>query len=146
MHEEFRSVQRVFDKKFRFHKRQHRSTEIQKLRDTAETDPNKMWKHIKSLSEPKSSNATLEVTRENGSVTSNLNDVLKRWHLDISNLFSGIREKPDLAFNDKFYDDICKLKDHFEKHYLRAIRELSSDPTYLPSLQCTDRKPSGIDG
>ena len=30
--------------------------------------------------------------------------ILERWHSDIYKLFSGIRENPEFAFDDQFYD------------------------------------------
>ena len=40
--------------------------------------------------------------------------MLKRWHTDISNLFSGLRNNPDFPFNDNFYQEILDKKAEFE--------------------------------
>ena len=107
---EFKEAQRNFDKKFRFFKRQHRSNKTQNLKDNAEKDPNEMWKQLKSLAEPKSSKVVLEIIRQDKSISTDIKEVLERWHSDISGLFSGFRENPDLAYDDHFFQQISDLK------------------------------------
>ena len=43
-----------------------------------------------------------------------MKEILKRWHSDISRLFSGLRENPDFAFDDAFYDEVVDKKNEFE--------------------------------
>ena len=52
--------------------------------------------------------------RANGTISRDIKEVLTRWHQDISALFSGIREDPDIVFDDKFYDEIVAKKLEFE--------------------------------
>jgi hypothetical protein len=47
-------------------------------------------------------------------ISTDIKEILKRWHSDISGLFSGLREEPDLAFNDQFFQQISDLKAEFE--------------------------------
>ena len=44
-----------------------------------------------------------------------MKEVLERWHRDISNLFAGLRQNPEFAFDDTFYEEILKKKTEFEK-------------------------------
>ena len=37
--------------------------------------------------------------------------------MDIFRLFSGLRENPEIAFNEDFYNDLLNKKDDFEKLY-----------------------------
>ena len=46
-----------------------------------------MWKQLKSLSEPKSSKVVLEIIRQDKSISTDIKEVLERWHSDISGLF-----------------------------------------------------------
>ena len=39
---------------------------------------------------------------------------MQRWHTDISKLFSGLRENPEFAFDDQFYEQIVSKKQEFE--------------------------------
>ena len=73
-----------------------------------------MWKILKSLSEPKSSKVIMEVVNEDETISTDIKEILKRWHSDISGLFSGLREDPDLAFDDLFFQQISDLKTEFE--------------------------------
>ena len=43
-----------------------------------------------------------------------MKEVLERWHIDISTLFSGLRENLEFAFNDSFYEEILKKKTEVE--------------------------------
>ena len=43
-----------------------------------------------------------------------MKEVLERWHRDISNLFPGLRQNPEFAFDDSFYGEILKKKTEFE--------------------------------
>ena len=114
LNEEFKLAQRHFDKKFLYFKRQHKSNKTQNLKDAAERDPNEMWKQIKSLSEPKSSRVILEIIRQDKSISTDIKEILERWHSDISGLFSGFRENPNLAYDDNFFQEISDLKNEFE--------------------------------
>ena len=43
-----------------------------------------------------------------------MKEVLKHWHHDISRLFSGLRQNPEFAFDDTFFEEILKKKEEFE--------------------------------
>ena len=94
------------------------------LANLAQTDRNEVWKKFKSLSEPKSSKVILEIIREDMTITTDIKEILNRWHKDISGLFSGLRENPDLAFNDQFLQQITELKSEFEA--MSNVQQLNS--------------------
>ena len=60
------------------------------------------------------SKAALVIVRADGTISRDIKEVLARWHQDISGLLSGIREDPDIVFDDKFYDEIVAKKLEFE--------------------------------
>ena len=70
-----------------------------------------MWKKLKQLSNPPSTRAALEIVREDKSISNDIQEILQRWHKDIANLFSGLRDNPEFAFDDNFYDEILQKKD-----------------------------------
>ena len=69
-----------------------------------------MWAKLKKLSNPTSTKAVLEIVRADETISNDKKEVLKRWHTDISNLFSGLRNNPDFPFNDNFYQEILDKK------------------------------------
>ena len=73
-----------------------------------------MWSQLKKLNNPPSSRAALEIVRADSTISNDLKEVLERWLSDISKLFSGIRDDPDMAFDDKFYEEILVKKSEFE--------------------------------
>ena len=73
-----------------------------------------MWARLNKLSNPPTTRAALQIVRDDGSISSDVKEVLERWHRDISNLFSGIRQNPEFAFDDSFYEQIIKKKEEFE--------------------------------
>ena len=65
-----------------------------------------MWKKLKKLSNAPLTRAALEVVREDESISTDIKEILQRWHRDISSLFSGLRDNPEFAFDEKFYEEI----------------------------------------
>ena len=94
----------------------------------AKTSPNEMWAKLKKLSNPPSARAALEIVREDKSISTDIKQILKRWHTDISKLFSGLRENPEFAFNDEFYDEIVNKEQALLVDY--DSESLNSNLTY----------------
>ena len=78
----------------------------------ADNSPN-IWQQIKKLNNPPL-RPVLEIVNPDGSTSRNKDAILNRWFEDISQLFSGLRENPDLAFDDSFLEEVLKKKDEFE--------------------------------
>ena len=74
-----------------------------------------MWSSLKKLNNPPSSRAALEIVREDDTISHDLKEILQRWLVDISRLFSGVRDKPEMAFDDTFFDEILEKKREFEQ-------------------------------
>ena len=73
------------------------------------------WKTLKKLDNPPTARAALEIIREDKSISTDLREVLDKWYQDISGLFAGLHEDPELAFNEEFYEEILKKKAEFEE-------------------------------
>ena len=73
-----------------------------------------MWSTLKKLNNPPSSKSALEIVRADKSISRDVLEVLERWHSDISKLFSGIRDNPEMAFDEEFYQQIIQKKKEFE--------------------------------
>ena len=111
----FKNAQRDFDKKYRFYKRQHRKKENSELENNARTNPAAMWASLKRLNNPPTARAALEIIREDKTVSRDMREILERWYRDISGLFSGLQENPEVAFNEAFYQEVLDKKKEFEE-------------------------------
>ena len=114
----FKQSQNYFDKLYRKVKRQHELEAFQSLADLADlaaNNPAEMWKRLKALSGQKSSHVLLEILREDGSVSNEKREVLQKWYNDFSQCFKGIKDDPDMVFDDQYLDQITKLKTDFDK-------------------------------
>ena len=69
---------------------------------------------MKALSDHKPSHVLLEIIRQDGTVSSDVKEVLTKWHSDFSACFKGIKDDPNLVFDDNFLEQITKLKSDFE--------------------------------
>ena len=111
---QFKYNQKYFDKKYRFFKRQHNKNEMKNLELNARSDPSAMWASLKRLNDPPKIKAALEIVREDKSISQDIKEVLSRWYSDISSLFSGMKNDPDVVFDDEFYNKIVDQKNQFE--------------------------------
>ena len=91
-----------------------------------------MWKKVNALGEPKRSKVAMEVIREDGSATNDPKVVINKWYEDISRLFSGVRDNPELAFDDNFYKEVCEAKRCFEN--LSMHEQADSTPLDITEL------------
>ena len=73
-----------------------------------------MWAALKRLNNPPTVKAALEIIREDETISGDLREVLERWYRDISGLFSGLNEDPEIAFNEAFYNEVLEKKRQFE--------------------------------
>ena len=67
--------------------------------------------------------------KEDGSITRDGREVTDRWYSDISRLFSGLRDNPELAFDQSFYEKIINLKEEFENMTIEDQEAFSSAAT-----------------
>ena len=102
----FKNSQTHFDKKFRFFKRQFKNKDLNDLEKLAYENSADIWAKLKKLGDPPSSRAALEIVRADETISRDIREVLERWHLDISKLFSGLRENPKMAFNEVFFQEV----------------------------------------
>ena len=98
----FKTSQKHFDKKFRYFQRKFKKDEYMELENSAKSRPADMWKKLNQLNSPPTARAALEIIREDKTISRDLKEILERWFKDISSLFSGLREDPDLAFDNTF--------------------------------------------
>ena len=110
----FKTIQKSFDKKFRYFQRQYKKTEYSNLETNAKSKPASMWEQLKRLDNPPTTRAALEIVRGDDTISRDLKEILARWFKDISQLFSGLREDPDVAFDDDFYQEVLNKKAEFE--------------------------------
>ena len=109
----YKNAQAHFDKKFRFYKRKYNNKHQNELYDLAAKNSADIWAKIKKLNSPPT-RPPLEIIKEDNTISSDIKEILERWHRDISHLFSGLRENPEIAFNDAFYSEILSKREEFE--------------------------------
>ena len=135
---DFKQKQKLFDKQFRMLKRQHDNAAFHKLADLADkaaNDPNEMWKRLKALSDRKTSHVLLEVIRQDGSISKDKKVVLEKWYNDFSQCFRGMKDDPDLVFDDEFLDRISTLKTVFDN--LSSEQQEAGSSFNSTSLNCS---------
>ena len=96
----------ILIKKYRYYQRQHRKKEYSDLEFNAKFQTSNMWTQLKNLNSPPTARAALEIVREDLTISRDLKEILERWFNDISKLFSGLREDPEMAFNENFYQQV----------------------------------------
>ena len=106
----FKTTQKNFDKKFRYFQRQHRKTQYSNLEESAKSRPASMWEQLKKLDNPPTARAALEIVREDDSISRDLKEILERWFRDISKLFSGLNDDPEMSFDENFYQEVLNKK------------------------------------
>ena len=84
------------------------------MKTLGEEDPSQVWKKLQRLN-AKPLKRVMEVVREDGSISGDTGEVLQRWFQDISNLYAGLNEQPDIAFDESFYQKVLEKKAEFEK-------------------------------
>ena len=93
-----------------------------------------MWKRLKALSDRKSSAVLLEIIRQDGTISTDKKEVLEKWCSDFSECFKGIKDDPDLVYDDDFLENIKNLKASFDTLSSAEQEEKSSfDSTMLNS-------------
>ena len=133
LHNVFKEKQKIFDCKFRFFKRKAKKQQYNELESLAKNDPREMWAYLKRLGNPPTSRAALQIVRDDGSISADIKEVLERWHKDISNLFSGLRQNPTFAFDDSFYEEVVKKKSEFENIANEANANADQEQEYSSS-------------
>ena len=88
--------------------------QLNELEYNARSNPAEMWKALKRLNSPPTTKAALEIVRNDGTISTDVKEVLERWLADISRLFSGLQEDPEVAFDEAFYNEVLEKKREFE--------------------------------
>ena len=102
----FQIIQKNFDKKFRYCQRQHKKNEYSNLETRARSKPATMWEQLKRLDNPPTTRAALKIVRGDDTISRDLKEILERWFNDISQLFSGLRDDPEVVFDENFYQEV----------------------------------------
>ena len=93
----------------------YKKQEYNNLETSAKTDPAAMWSALKRLNNPPTTKAALEIIRDDETISTDIREVLGRWYRDISSLFSGLHDDPEIAFNEEFYREVLEKKREFEE-------------------------------
>ena len=110
----YKEAKKIFDNKFRFLKRKYKKQQFYDLENDTINNPKQMWDKLKKLGDPPSTKAVLEIIKDDDTISTDLSEILTRWHTDISRLFSGLRENPEFSYDDEFYKEILEKKEELE--------------------------------
>ena len=94
----------------RYFKRKSKRQAQEQLAIAASDNPTDMWAKLKKLGEPLNNKVAMEIVRQDGTISRDVVEVLERWHNDIAHLFSGIRQDPEVVFDDRFYNEVIEKK------------------------------------
>ena len=111
----FKNAKKLFDRTFRQAERNFRKHQNEILEKDAKCNPADMWSKLNKLKSPPSSRIALEIVRSDETISRDLKEILERWLNDISKLFSGVRDNPEMTFDDNFYNEILNKKKEFEQ-------------------------------
>ena len=89
MRHNFQLAQKAFDKSYRYFQRKHKADNFLNFENDNSND---IWKKLKSLTEPKKEKIALEIIRNDGTISSDLKEVLYKWHHDFSDSFSKVKK------------------------------------------------------
>ena len=106
-----------------------------------------MWEKLKKLGDPPSSKVVLEIIREDESISTDIQEILTRWHTDISKLFSGLRDNPEFSFDDQFFEEILAKKEElenilpqeFSENSQYDTNELNTEILFAEVSKCIDK-------
>ena len=93
----------------------------------ADRSPN-IWQEIKKLTSPPIC-PILEIVNADGNTSRRAEDVRNKWYSYISRLFSGLKNDPDIAYDDTFYEEIIKKKEEFD------LMSSEDQKQFFPSVQ-----------
>ncbi|XP_053403285.1 uncharacterized protein LOC128558364 [Mercenaria mercenaria] len=101
------SSRRVFDREVQRAKRLYWFSLQNGLLNDCNVDCNSFWKSIGKIgiANAKSNQIPLEIVLEDGSVSTNIQDVLNRWKHDFSSLFDNVNIQPQSTESDNQYND-----------------------------------------
>ena len=115
----YKDIQNNFDKEIRKAKRIYQKSVRNELIHVETNDPKHFWNIIKNLGpKRKTDSIPMDVINDDGSFSTNKDDVYKKWMDEFQNLFSKCQNND---FNEEFMDDILALKQEFEDSNPREI-------------------------
>ncbi len=111
-HAEFKKHQKVFDKEARRLKRRWKREQVINLDKLNFDDPNDFWESIKRMGRKQKTKIPEEVYADDGSIATDLGEVLGRWETDYGSLFSGNLNDIETGL---YIKHIRGLNEEFEK-------------------------------
>ena len=128
----YKDIQNNFDKELRKAKRIYQKSVRNELIHFETNDPKHFWNVIKNLGpKRKTDSIPMEVINDDGSFSTNKDDVYKKWMGEFQNLFSKCQNND---FNEEFMDDILALKQEFEDSNPREIPNIPNFEAFNADL------------
>ncbi|XP_049903768.1 uncharacterized protein LOC126392428 [Epinephelus moara] len=116
--DEFKQCQFNFDRRLRYFKRRFRRGQALQLEQLESRNPQQFWREINKLGPQKTLLIPLEILKDDGESSFEIDLILKQWERDYRNLYTG---NNPLLFNDHFLNEVCRLKGELEKDMNNAM-------------------------
>ena len=78
LHKIYKDCQNIYDKKFRYFKRKHKKKGLYRFGNSSKDNLSEMWAKLKRISNPPTTHAALQIVRDDGSISNDTKEVLKR--------------------------------------------------------------------
>ena len=121
----FKNCQRCFDKYYRKQKRQYNRNKCMEIESLRTSDPKEFWSQVRKLGPRSEKGIPMSVRLPDGSITSNIDEVLSKWEEDYKNLYNPNIES--LNFDEAFKEDILRQKQMLETQSNSLYLELDSE-------------------
>ncbi|CAG2197290.1 unnamed protein product [Mytilus edulis] len=109
----FKEKRRQFDKRLRQEERKYKAQRLNNIKTLNRTNPKEFWREVNKLGPGKANTNIDSVIMDDGSVSSNPNDILSRWKSEYSKLFSSEIQQADSGF----IEQIQQLNEQLEHEY-----------------------------
>ncbi|XP_077983286.1 uncharacterized protein LOC144438131 [Glandiceps talaboti] len=116
---DFKTAQRSFDRRLRFHERRHRKGLVDKIESVCTDDPRRFWNHIQKLGPKRNSCIPMEVYDDHGQLLTDKDIVLDAWKRDFSSLYNN----PDGDYDEDFLNQIIHHKGVLENNMIDPLHE-----------------------
>ena len=110
---QYKSARNEFDKTLRQRERQYLASKREHISNMQTSNPKEFWNEIKKLGPGKNKQSANYVKMENGNISHDNADILKKWKKDFSQLLSEANGN----YDDDFLHDIRIITGNWERDY-----------------------------
>ena len=121
----FKNCQNQFDRHYKKKKRKYLRDKCLEIENFNTDDPKEFWRQIKRLGPRNDKDIPLSVRLDDGSISCDIDDVIRKWENDYRNLYNPNTQTVD--FDNDFKDEIVQQKHLLETDGPSLYPELNHD-------------------